>query len=159
MAVLLAPNNELVLPATTPEMADRKEEVIANVVTPSAPTPDQATMSSSEGGAAARGADEAREPEPAGAQAPPGVAKDYAVSVMRVLARNKPSPQGALGTTRVRFTVGGDGNVRELEVLRSSGHAKLDAAAMAAVKRIQFPAPPMTLSRLQTTYDLPFHFR
>lgn len=125
-----------------------------------APTATAASEAASNaGGASTRGADATSPAEPAGTRAPPGVVHDYALSVAKVLARNKPEAQGPKGTARVRFTVERDGRVAEASVLASSGHTVLDAAALAAVRRSRFPAPPVVLTQADRTFDLPFHFR
>lgn len=137
--------------ATSPKRLDGQAQAAA--------LPAAVETASVAGGATARGADVTAREADAGTRAPEGVAHDYALSVAMVLARNKPAAPGPKGTARVRFTVGQDGSVAEAAVLASSGHASLDSAALAAVRRSRFPAPPVVLTRADTTFDLPFHFR
>ena len=112
-----------------------------------------------EGGVATSGWETATIPSTAAAAAPPGAVRDYARLVMRELARNRPRPQGLTGTTHVRFTVAQNGSIESARVLTSSGHAILDNAALAAVRSTRLPAPPASLSRRDTTFDLPYYFR
>lgn len=156
-ATLTVPQSDFQLPTRAPEIsveASETGESSAKVtIAPQSPS------SGGAGGVTSRGSDAAASAEPAGTRAPPGVIQDYARSVAKVLARNKPNAPGPKGTARVRFTVAGDGRVANASVIASSGHGVLDAAALAAVLRSQFPAPPVTLSQIDTTFDLPFHFR
>lgn len=91
--------------------------------------------------------------------APPGVASAYARSVLSAVAKTRPKPLGAQGSARVRFTVEADGSVNDAAIQSTSGNTRLDTAAITAVQRAQFPAPPVALSRAETTFVLPFHFR
>lgn len=156
-AVLTAPEADVAVTSEpTPEPPKPPAETTPQQVPTAAP---QAAAASSDGGATARSADRQAEAEAAGTRAPPGVVRDYALSVARVLARNKPAAPGPKGTTRVRFTVGADGQVTDASVTSSSGHVELDQAALAAVKRLRFPVPPGVLTMADKIFDQPFHFR
>jgi protein TonB len=67
---------------------------------------------------------------------------------MAHLERLKRYPAGARarreeGTAYVRFSIDANGNVRSAQLARSSGHAELDAAVLALVRRASpVPAPP-----------------
>jgi protein TonB len=68
--------------------------------------------------------------------------------LMAHLERLKRYPAGARarreeGTAYVRFSIDANGNVRSAQLARSSGHAELDAAVLALVRRASpVPAPP-----------------
>jgi len=48
---------------------------------------------------------------------------------------------GLQGTVELRFRIASDGSLETVEVVRSSGHAPLDAAAIEALRRAG-PYPP-----------------
>ncbi len=68
--------------------------------------------------------------------------------LMAHLERRKRYPAGARqrreeGTAHVRFAIDDGGNVRSVELVRSSGHPELDEAVVALVRRASpVPAPP-----------------
>lgn len=52
-------------------------------------------------------------------------------------------PAGLRGEARLRFTVQATGGVADVRVVQSSGHAELDAAALALLaKTAPLPVPP-----------------
>ena len=161
LAMLTAPEAAFQLPVTPPDIAPADEQKLAETQADarSKPAPDAEAAPLADSGAAARGTAWEAVAAPAAAAAPPGAVQAYARSIMAAVARHKPRPQANRGTTRVRFTVGPDGNVTDATVLATSGDQLLDRAALDAVKRAQFPAPPVALSRAETTFVLPFHFR
>ncbi|NOU07935.1 MAG: TonB family protein [Hyphomicrobiaceae bacterium] len=107
----------------------------------------------------ARGAEAPSAATSAAQAAPPGMANAYARSVLSAVTKTRPKSLGAQGSAHVRFTVGADGSVTDAKILTTSGNTLLDTAAIKSVQRAQFPAPPMALSRADTTFVLPFHFR
>ena len=69
-------------------------------------------------------------------------AKSYAASVWSGLARHKLN-SNRRGSTTVSFAIGATGRLRSVRVVRSSGNAKVDRAAIATVRRAApFPKPP-----------------
>ena len=68
--------------------------------------------------------------------------------LMAHLERRKRYPSGARqrreeGTAHVRFSIDGSGNVRSVQLVRSSGYPELDEAVVALVRRSSpVPAPP-----------------
>ncbi|KAA2314199.1 TonB family protein [Pseudooceanicola sediminis] len=67
--------------------------------------------------------------------------------------------RGQQGRVVVRITVGRDGNVLGAQVVRSSGIAAFDQAAMAAIQRSgRMPAAPAGLSRPSYAFNLPMDF-
>lgn len=68
--------------------------------------------------------------------------RDYAERVRRHLSRFAADLSGIeAGEARVRFTVGTDGRVSDIELLRSSGDPQLDEAALALPEQ-SAPLPP-----------------
>ncbi len=65
-------------------------------------------------------------------------------------ARNR----GEEGEVTIRFTVDGDGSVREVAVAKGSGHTTLDAAAVAMLQGARVPAPGAAATR-----TVRIHFR
>jgi periplasmic protein TonB len=75
--------------------------------------------------------------------------------------RNKRQPPGgpSTGAVTVRLVVGRGGDLQGVSVTRSSGHAVLDQAALAAVRRAgRFPAAPQGLDRAQYGFSLTIRF-
>jgi TonB family protein len=82
--------------------------------------------------------------------------------------RSPPSPPvyppravefGLTGTVLVRAHVAPDGSTGETRVWRSSGHALLDAAALAAVRRWAFEPASVGGRRVEAWVEVPVHFR
>jgi protein TonB len=74
------------------------------------------------------------------------IKKQYVEGVQRTLNRNLRYPlaarlAGETGKAKVRFSVSPDGGVFAIALNRSSGHARLDTAALDAVRR-SAPFPP-----------------
>lgn len=68
--------------------------------------------------------------------------------------------RGAQGNTNVTFTVDGSGRVVSARVVRSSGDAELDRAALAVLQGATVPAPPPELgSRVSRTAPFVFSLR
>lgn len=95
----------------------------------------------------------------------PGVgAKALAVWGAKIRAqveRRKRHPKGtrAGGTVWLRLNVARDGRLQSVSVVRSSGHAALDNAAAAAVKRAgRFRAAPKELTDALYSFSLPMNF-
>lgn len=120
----------------------------------------EASEAADEGGAVARGMDLVETPGQQAAAASPGVANEYAKTVIETLARRKPrATAGVRGTVRISFKVSASGDVQDARVLRSSGRKVLDEAALVAVRSAKFPAPPPALASAQLNYEVPYIFR
>ena len=84
----------------------------------------------------------------------------YSAAVRARVARNKPGGLGSVGTAVVNFTVSRSGALGVARIARSSGNAKLDAAALAAVRgAAPFPAIPAASGKSQLAFSIPFSFR
>ena len=81
------------------------------------------------------------------------ISKDQLYPILAVRARWS-------GRTDLRVVIGIDGMVKDLSVLKSSGHDVLDVEAMAKIVRNQskWPAPPDRLSGCEFTLTLPIIF-
>jgi protein TonB len=80
--------------------------------------------------------------------------------VHRAIERRKAYPRGtrASGTARIRLTLSGDGQLRALGVASSSGDARLDRAARAAVRAARYPAAPEALGTGPHSFTVPLSF-
>jgi protein TonB len=76
------------------------------------------------------------------------------------IERQKRYPAGtrAQGTVHLVLDVGGDGRLMGVAVTRSSGDARLDAAAVSAVRRARLPAAPDRLPGSRHRFNLPVAF-
>ena len=74
--------------------------------------------------------------------------------------RNKRYPRGtrAEGRVTLRITLSHTGKLQGASVVRSSGHAALDRAALAAVQRTRFPAAPKGMPAGSHRFNLPVAF-
>jgi protein TonB len=66
---------------------------------------------------------------------------------------------GLTGTVLIRARVGADGSTEEIRLWRTSGHALLDAAALAAVRRWAFEPASQDGRRVEAWVEVPVHFR
>jgi TolA protein len=88
-----------------------------------------------------------------------GSVRAYAGRVQARVASHRPSG-GGRGTVRVTFAISSAGRLRFARILRSSGNARLDRRALAAVRRASpFPKPPAGMTSRQLTFSMPFRFR
>lgn len=86
---------------------------------------------------------------------------DWGARIRARIERRKKSPRGSWdpGSATVRIQITRDGGLASLGVLKSSGDARLDRAALDAVKRAgRFPAAPDGFARATMTFDLPVSF-
>jgi periplasmic protein TonB len=93
------------------------------------------------------------------AAAPPGVAKDYARSVVKAISSSKPSGNGVNGVVYIAFSISTAGRLDDVRITKSSGIAKLDQTAIATVRRARFIPPPPGMTSQQLVYEMPFNFR
>lgn len=88
-----------------------------------------------------------------------GELRQYALAVRLAIGKARPRHTGARGKVVVVFTVGEDGRVQSPSIARSSGDARLDAEALAAIARASLPPPPAGATAQQRTFLIPFDFR
>ena len=80
----------------------------------------------------------------------------YAANVYGALARNKPRSVGMSGNVTVAFAISASGSLRNALVVRSSGRAPLDHAALAIIRRSAPFSPPPGSER---SYIITINFR
>lgn len=106
-----------------------------------------------------------REPVPAA----PAVDVDalyagYAASLERLIERHKAYPRvaqraGLQGTVVLQVLIDSEGQIREVRVVRSSGHGVLDRAAVASIERIgRFNAPPREVAWDNRPIEIPMEY-
>ena len=84
----------------------------------------------------------------------------YAAGIRAKVARHKPSGVGPRGQVQVSFGVTLSGELSFARLAQSSGNAKLDEAAIEAVRRsAPFAPPPANASPAQLRFSIPFYFR
>lgn len=84
----------------------------------------------------------------------------WGAAIRNRVERQKRYPRGvaANGTTILRISVTTAGRLNGVGVAKSSGHPKLDQAAVAAVKRARYPAAPESLGGGPYRFNLPVGF-
>lgn len=82
-------------------------------------------------------------------------------SIRAQVERRKRYPNGASAsaTAVVRLSVAPQGRLLGVGLARSSGDARLDQAALDAVRRARIPAAPKGLANASYSFDLPLAFR
>ena len=85
----------------------------------------------------------------------------FQIEVYSALERHKIKPRvGRVGEVLLQITVAPSGELVSHEVLKSSGVAELDKAAVASMERAApFPAIPPEVSSQPLTLIVPFHYR
>jgi len=150
--------------ADTPRPAPRPDRTARAPGSPEPPAKHAATAPGAER-AERRGEDDGAETAAAAPRTAPAAparadqgtaaASSYPGIVMRQLTRT-PRPQaGRRGAAVVGFELGPGGELRHVMILRSSGHAAIDEAALEHVRRAApFPAPPQGAERrFQVRYE------
>lgn len=84
----------------------------------------------------------------------------WGAAIRAEVARRRRYPRGtnAQGTTLLRLSIGRQGRLRSVAVIRSAGSPALDRAALAAVRGARFPAAPRRLPGAVHAFDLPVSF-
>ncbi|MGI9408762.1 MAG: energy transducer TonB family protein [Hyphomicrobiaceae bacterium] len=88
-----------------------------------------------------------------------GALRIFARRIARALARSRPRRIKGKGTVLVAFTISKGGGLASIGVKSSSGNARIDRAAVRAVRRARFPKPPAGATRKQRSFIIPYHFR
>jgi TonB family protein len=161
------------LPAALPLPESRDPDAIAadlREAFPETAPPTPATLSTADLVALAKerpsAAAEAREATDTAAAPLPaetaggGQGNAYQQAVFETLSRRPPSvPPGQTGRVEVAFTIGRDGSVATVRIKTSSGSATLDQAVVQVVRETRFAPPPVTASRADLDYEMPYIFR
>lgn len=154
----VAPKPEPVAPEPVPEKAPAQAKPEPKTA-PARPA-EVARGDPAKAGATA-GASKPREVAAAAPAVSQAAIADWGARIRSRIERRKTSPGGSWtpGSAVVRITVSREGRLQALGVLKSSGDARLDRAALQAVQRAgRFPAAPKAFSRPQMTFDLPVSF-
>ncbi len=86
--------------------------------------------------------------------------RSYGSLVRARIARYRPRGGASKGRTVISFSLASSGSLRRARIVRSCGNAKLDRAALAAVRKAApFPRPPAGMSARQLRFAIPFSFR
>lgn len=84
----------------------------------------------------------------------------YGRLVWKKIAEAKPAGLHQKGSVDVRFVVTSQGTLRSVEILNSTGNAKLEALARETLARAApFPPPPAELGPEDFTFEIPFNFQ
>lgn len=78
---------------------------------------------------------------------PPGATRsgendEFGRGVIRALRQTMPSPRGLAGRVTIRLLLSENGNLVDVQLIRSAGEAVLDQSVVFAVKQSSFPIPP-----------------
>lgn len=145
-------------PAARPEHPSTTREAAAQSAQQSTAAPSQ----KAKGGTTGKNAGNARTERSASLSkaARQNLMAQWGASIRNRIERRKRYPAGvtARGTTVLRITVTRAGRLAGVVVVKSSGHPKLDRAAVAAVKGAGFPAAPNGLTEAQYRFNLPIGF-
>ncbi len=125
-----------------------------------------APAASTAGGAISHGAAPNQPAQAAAAAASPGVVNAYGAAVQSALlavdqreAKARASASKAKGTVVVRLSIDGNGRLTDAQVVKSSGLAQLDDAALLLIRLAAFPPPPPSLRVEQRSYIAPIRFQ
>ncbi|MBE0454059.1 MAG: TonB family protein [Roseovarius sp.] len=128
---------------------------------PSRPAPPRAAQTArGTGGQEAGGAAQSHAPARLDSATRTSLMGQWGGAIRSRIERQKRYPSGtrAQGTVHLVLDVGGDGRLLAVAVSRSSGDPRLDAAALAAVRRARLPAKPDRLPGTQHRFTLPVAF-
>lgn len=87
-----------------------------------------------------------------------GKSDAFSRSVIDALMKTRPGPFAIWGRVLVSFEIAPSGTLNYVRVLDSSGNSALDQAAVNAIHKARFKAPPAGLSREQRTYIIDYIF-
>ncbi len=138
----------------------------APAVPPARPAPPAATAAPARAHMGRRSAGAPAQPVPAAAAPAIAAGSGGPSRAAAVVATDRPPvypemarERGEQGRVIVRVTVTADGTPLTVSVATSSGHAALDAAALAAVRRWRFVPAERDGRRVATVVEIPIHFR
>lgn len=88
---------------------------------------------------------------------PPGATRsgendEFGRGVIRALRQTMPSPAGQLGRVTVKLLLSNNGNLTEVQLIRSAGIPGLDQSVVFAVKQASFPIPPGGATLVDRTF-------
>lgn len=134
--------------SVAPTVAPRPEGAAATPPPAASPGPAEAERRGVTEGIAQGASDTGDAGKAASADAGNAAASNYPGAVMRKINRTRKPRVGARGTAIVGFEIAPDGGLVAVQLLRSSGEAAVDAAALDHLRRAApFPAPPAGATR------------
>ena len=77
---------------------------------------------------------------------------EFGRGVIRALRKTLPRPRDLRGRVTVRFLLSPDGNLIEVQLIRSAGLAMLDQEVVFSVKQASFPFPPRNAPPVDRTF-------
>lgn len=88
---------------------------------------------------------------------PPGVTRsgendDFGRGVIRALRQTMPGLRNTVGRVTVRLIISQNGNLEEVQLVRSGGDPQLDQSVVFAVKQASFPFPPARSTPIDRTF-------
>ncbi|MBC7132476.1 MAG: TonB family protein [Roseovarius sp.] len=142
---------------SAPPQIDRRLAAPPRAPAP-APRPAQSALGDRTGPSAGRA--EAQAPARRDDARNAGLMGQWGGAIRARIERQKRYPSGtrAQGTAHLLLDMGGDGRLLSVTVARSSGDARLDAAALDAVRRARLPAKPDGLPGDRHRFALPVAF-
>ena len=87
-----------------------------------------------------------------------GLNDEFGRGVISALRQTMP-PNNRTAQATVRFVLSADGNLLEVELVRSSGDAVLDQNVVFAVKQANFPIPATNLTALDRQFRVTYVYR
>jgi TonB family protein len=87
-----------------------------------------------------------------------GKSDEFSRSVIAALMKTRPGPVAIWGRVLVSFELSPSGTLNYVRVLDSSGNTALDQAAVNAIHKARFKAPPPGLSAQERTYIIDYIF-
>jgi periplasmic protein TonB len=153
-----AAHSEVARPAARPLARPADLAAVRPVTVPAA---EPATRPAATAPSAAGSAGVAARPAASGVPAAEAAAltRELAAAVRAAIARAQSYPaqarsRGIAGTAVIQVTIGRDGGLRQVELVRSSGSGLLDAAAVAAARAVgRYPAAPANLPGASFTFE------
>jgi TonB family protein len=88
-----------------------------------------------------------------------GVKDEFGRGVIRALRKTMPDLDPARGNVTVRILLSQDGNLVEVQLVRSSGNPMMDQSVMFAVRQSSFPFPPSNAPPVDRTFVVTYIYR
>lgn len=131
-------------PKPRPEQKDAPKEVAKDrAKPPAAKGGETAARKGSTGGSTTAKATTAQGQKAKAESAGAAASASYGNAVMRKISRTRKKSTSLRGTAVVSFSVGANGQLANVSIARSSGHAELDRLGLDHIRRAApFPAPP-----------------
>ena len=151
------PEELLSIPETGPGPAPAKKEAASSAAKSVKPQPKQTAKLDLSPPPRAPGSLSGGGGRSAGFERPPGITRsgandDFARGVIRALQSTMPQLRDTRGRVTVRIILNNNGNVVEVQVIRSSNRSDLDQGVMFAAKQTSYPFPPPNSNDADRTF-------